>query len=57
MWISRAIAQRGFPAPIHLGGRDRFWRLEDLQRWDRTMIERGPESMPVPPPRSKAVRP
>lgn len=57
MWITRKTREAGFPAPVHLGGRDRFWRLEDLEAWDRAMIERGAEPAPVPPPRAKAVRP
>ncbi|MDN3278718.1 hypothetical protein QWJ07_30960 [Frankia sp. RB7] len=55
MWITRKTREAAFPAPVHLGGRDRFWRLEDLESWDRAMIERGAEPTPVPPPR-KAVR-
>ena len=41
MWIARKQRDCGFPAAIHLGGRDRFWRLDELESWDRAMIERG----------------
>lgn len=41
MWITRKTRDFGFPAPVFLGGRDRFWRLEELDAWDRAMIERG----------------
>lgn len=56
MWITRKMREAGFPKPVTLGGRDRFWRHEDLEAWDRQMIERGPAPSPVPPPRTKAVR-
>jgi predicted DNA-binding transcriptional regulator AlpA len=41
MWITRKTRDFGFPAAVHLGGRDRFWKLEELEAWDRAMIERG----------------
>jgi predicted DNA-binding transcriptional regulator AlpA len=41
MWIARKTRDFGFPAPVYLGGRDRFWRLDELEQWDRAMIERG----------------
>jgi predicted DNA-binding transcriptional regulator AlpA len=41
MWITRKTRDFGFPAPVFLGGRDRFWRLDELEAWDRAMIERG----------------
>ena len=41
MWITRKTRDFGFPAAVHLGGRDRFWRLDELEAWDREMIERG----------------
>ena len=41
MWLHRKMATAGFPRPVYLGGRDRFWKLEELEAWDREMIERG----------------
>lgn len=42
MWITRKQRDCGFPAAVALGGRDRFWRVSDLDEWDRRMIEAGP---------------
>ena len=39
--LRASCATTVFPAPVFLGGRDRFWRLEELEAWDREMIERG----------------
>ena len=41
MWITRKTRDFGFPQPVYLGGRDRFWITEQLDEWDRAMIERG----------------
>lgn len=41
MWITRKTRDFGFPAPVYLGGRDRFWITEQLDSWDSAMIERG----------------
>jgi predicted DNA-binding transcriptional regulator AlpA len=42
MWITRKQRDCGFPAAVTLGGRDRFWRVDELDAWDRRMIEAGP---------------
>ncbi len=34
MWITRRIADAGFPAPVYFGGL-RFWKLSDVERWER----------------------
>ena len=41
MWIARKQRDFEFPAAVYLGGRDRFWRLDELAAWDRAMIEKG----------------
>ncbi|MCK1409306.1 hypothetical protein [Bradyrhizobium sp. 76] len=41
MWITRKMRDEGFPQPVFLGGRDRFWITEQLDSWDMAMIERG----------------
>lgn len=33
--LYRRIAERRFPAPVHLGGRACGWRTEQLQEWVR----------------------
>jgi hypothetical protein len=44
MWLVRKMREFGFPRPIYFGGRDRFWITEQLDEWDRAMIERGSTS-------------
>ena len=39
------IADAGFPEPIFLGGL-RFWKLSDLERWDRDQKD-APKSRPA----------
>jgi predicted DNA-binding transcriptional regulator AlpA len=35
MWLHRRLHDNsGFPRPVYLG-RQRFWKLEDLERWER----------------------
>ncbi len=55
MWIQRKSTEFGFPAAVYFGGRDRFWRDEDLDAWDRIMIERG-SSPPVGIARRRTVQ-
>jgi predicted DNA-binding transcriptional regulator AlpA len=31
MWIVRRMADAGFPKPVRLGGRLRFWRVEEIE--------------------------
>lgn len=52
MWITRRIADAGFPEPTFLGGL-RFWKLRDLERWDR---ERKNAPKPRPARDMKAAR-
>jgi predicted DNA-binding transcriptional regulator AlpA len=35
MWPYRRMADSGFPKPEKLGGRLRFWKLADLERWEK----------------------
>ena len=35
MWIARKQRECGITAPVFLGGRDRFWIVEQLDDWDR----------------------
>lgn len=37
MWVRRRIRDAGFPEPTFLGGL-RFWKLRDLERWDRERV-------------------
>jgi predicted DNA-binding transcriptional regulator AlpA len=53
MWLARKMRDEGFPSPVFLGGRDRFWRVEELDTWDALMIQRGRQSTPLPPPRDR----
>lgn len=55
MWITRKMRDAGFPTPVYFGGRDRFWRNEELDSWDSAMIERG-SSPPVGIAKRKAVQ-
>jgi hypothetical protein len=34
MWITRRQRDEGFPEPDYFGGL-RFWKLSDLERWER----------------------
>lgn len=56
MWITRKTREAGFPLPIFLGSRDRFWRAEDLDAWDTQTIAKGALKTPLPPTGRKAVR-
>ncbi len=38
MWLFRKQHECGFPAPVFLGGRDRFWIVEQLDSWDREQL-------------------
>lgn len=42
MWIHRKIKDEnsGFPAPTYIG-RLRFWKLEDLEKWERDCAARS----------------
>jgi predicted DNA-binding transcriptional regulator AlpA len=35
MWTYRRMADSGFPKPERLGGRLRFWKLADIEHWER----------------------
>jgi hypothetical protein len=37
MWITRRLANDGFPAPLYIAG-SRFWRVADLDLWDAAQI-------------------
>jgi hypothetical protein len=37
MWIARRLKDgSGFPKPVYIG-KLRFWRLADLEAWERTL--------------------
>ena len=52
-WIRRAMRDRAFPQPVTFGGRDRFWRVEELDAWDALMIQRGRQATPIPSSRDR----
>jgi hypothetical protein len=52
MWIERRQKDAGFPIPTFFGGL-RFWRLSDLQDWDKTQKHKP---RPAASYRFKAVR-
>jgi predicted DNA-binding transcriptional regulator AlpA len=37
-WILRRQADSGFPPAIKLGGRLRFWRVADIEAWERKQV-------------------
>ena len=53
MWLHRRITNDGFPAPVLFGGRYRYFKLADIQEWERAMIARG---VAAPPPPKKATQ-
>lgn len=38
MWLVRKMRDEGFPACVRFGGRLRFWRVSDLEKWERRKI-------------------
>ncbi len=56
MWLTRRLRDDGFPAPCYFGSSERFFRVDELDGWDRAMIARAveaPKVKPVPPPSPK----
>jgi predicted DNA-binding transcriptional regulator AlpA len=44
MWIERRLADDpDFPKPIYLG-RLRYWRLADIEGWERARAAAGPKT-------------
>ncbi len=41
MWLHRRLVKDSFPTPVTFGGRFRFFKLADVQAWERSMIARG----------------
>ena len=43
MWIVRTLANdQSFPKPYRLGaGRNRFWKLDELIKWERSVASRS----------------
>lgn len=39
MWLVRKIRDDGFPPPVRFGGRLRFFKLSELERWERSKVE------------------
>lgn len=46
MWLFRRIARDGFPQPITFGGRNRFFKLSEIEVWEAAMIQRGIAAKP-----------
>jgi hypothetical protein len=46
MWLIRRMQDSGFPAPSYFG-RLRFWRLSDLESWERLQAEKPPQRRPT----------
>lgn len=38
MWLRRKQQKEGFPSPVRFGGRLRFWKVSDLERWERSKL-------------------
>ncbi len=38
MWIIRKMRDEAMPQPVRFGGRRRFWKVADLERWERVKI-------------------
>lgn len=38
MWLVRKMRDEGFPQPVRFGGRLRFWRVGDVEAWERRML-------------------
>ena len=53
MWLIRRMQDSGFPAPTYFG-RLRFWRLSDLELWEREQAANPAER---PPTGFKPARP
>ena len=43
MWITRKIRDSGFPKPVYLDGRDRFWINEQLDAWEAQAEQSAPK--------------
>jgi predicted DNA-binding transcriptional regulator AlpA len=42
MWLDRRLKDdSGFPKPVYLG-RQRYWRLSELEAWERDCARRSP---------------
>jgi hypothetical protein len=54
MWLNRAVAKYGFPAPIYIAG-NRYWALSDLEAYEADAARKVPTKVPpVVEPRSAA---
>jgi predicted DNA-binding transcriptional regulator AlpA len=43
MWLDRRLKDdSGFPTPVYFG-RQRYWRLSELEAWERECARRSPE--------------
>ena len=41
MWFHRRLAKDGFLKPMFFGGRQRYFRSTDVEKWERARIERA----------------
>src|ERR1019366_4546840 len=46
MWLIRRMQDSGFPAPAYFGRR-RFWRLSDLESWERDQAAKMADRPPL----------
>ncbi|CAN5167533.1 hypothetical protein BH10PSE10_BH10PSE10_02870 [soil metagenome] len=53
MWLHRRITRDEFPKPITFGGRNRFFKVSELEEWERRMIQRGIAAPPPASPKAK----
>jgi predicted DNA-binding transcriptional regulator AlpA len=54
MWLTRRIKDSDFPPPVYFGGRNRFWKVAELEKWERRVATRGPQgARPKPPERKR----
>jgi hypothetical protein len=55
MWLTRRMRDDGFPQPVYFATKERFWKNEELDEWDRVMIARGCEANKSRPPSRKLL--
>lgn len=55
MWLIRRMTDSGFPPAVRFG-RLRFWRIGDLERWERDRAAQPAPARAQPPDSSKAKK-
>lgn len=53
--LTKLMAERGFPAPVQLNTRNRFWRRRDVEAWIQAQ-QTGIATPPQPPASSHTLR-